>query len=78
MDVKTGLFYVFSTVRLEAKAATWLALMDELRKRGDGCRESGAFLLGNSNSHTRQFLALRRFVWNLQATIDSSRARWFY
>jgi proteasome lid subunit RPN8/RPN11 len=29
---------------------TWLRLVTELRKRGNGCRESGAFLLGKINS----------------------------
>ena len=42
--------------RLEAKATTWQALVDDLRKRGNGRRESGAFLLGHSDDTRRIFL----------------------
>ena len=43
--------------RLEAKAATWAALMDDLRRRGNDCRESGAFLLGQADTERREFHA---------------------
>lgn len=33
-------------VKLEIGQPFWFRLMRELRERGDGCRESGAFLLG--------------------------------
>lgn len=39
--------------RLEVHKATWLDLMKDLRQRGGGKRESGAFLLGQVQGHTR-------------------------
>lgn len=42
---------------LETTSATWTALADDLRRRGDDCRESGAFLLGSSDEHRRKFVA---------------------
>ena len=38
---------------LELPAATWTALMLDLRRRGDGCRETGAFLLGREGATAR-------------------------
>lgn len=40
--------------RLEVPRATWLGLMAELRQRGGGRRESGAFLLGEVQQQTRR------------------------
>jgi proteasome lid subunit RPN8/RPN11 len=39
--------------RLEVPKATWLDLMADLRQRGGGRRESGAFLLGEMQGQTR-------------------------
>jgi proteasome lid subunit RPN8/RPN11 len=39
--------------RLEVPKATWLDLMADLRQRGGGKRESGAFLLGQMQGDTR-------------------------
>jgi len=39
--------------RLEVPTATWLDLMADLRQRGGGKRESGAFLLGQVQGYTR-------------------------
>lgn len=39
--------------RLEVPRAMWLDLMTDLRQRGGGKRESGAFLLGRVQGHTR-------------------------
>jgi proteasome lid subunit RPN8/RPN11 len=38
---------------LEFKEGIWRSLMDDLRKRGNGNRESGAFLLGQQNANTK-------------------------
>jgi proteasome lid subunit RPN8/RPN11 len=40
--------------RLEMSAALWEALMRDLRERGRGVRESGAFLLGTLGDDVRQ------------------------
>ena len=42
---------------LETTAGTWTALIDDLRRRGDDFRESGAFLLGHSDDHRRKLVA---------------------
>lgn len=39
--------------RLEMPKAMWLDLMADLRQRGGGRQESGAFLLGQLQGHTR-------------------------
>lgn len=43
--------------RLEISKGTWLDLMADLRKRGGGRRESGAFLLGQVQENTRHVLS---------------------
>lgn len=40
--------------RLEIAAAHWSELMTDLRRRGGGRRESGAFLLGTMNGNVRR------------------------